>query len=81
MLLALLELFPEALERREGRALLALSAADHPGDTRLEPWLNRLSGKCLPYSLLAEHFPGWEKDGPQVQKSRERSRSARTRPA
>lgn len=72
MLLALLEVFPEALERREGRALLALSATDHPGDVRLEPWLNRLSGKRLPLSLLAEHFPGWEKDGPQTLKIRKR---------
>ena len=81
MLLALLEHFPEALECREGRALLALSAADYPGDVRLDPWLDRLSGKRLPFSLLAEHFPGWEKDGPQTQKIRERLRLARTRPA
>ena len=81
MLLALLELFPEALEYREGRALLALSAADRPGDVRLDPWLDRLWGKRLPFSLLAEHFPGWEKDGPRTQKTRERARLARRRPA
>lgn len=32
MLLALLVIFPDALKHREGRALLALSAADYPGD-------------------------------------------------
>ena len=73
---ALLEVFPEALKRREGRALLALSAADYPEDARLEPWLRQLRGKALPLSLLAEHFPGWEKDGPQTQKVRERLGSA-----
>ena len=72
MLLALLEVFPEALKRREGRALLALSAADFPGDARLEPWLRQLRGKALPLSLLAEHFPGWEEDGAQTKKIKER---------
>ena len=74
MLLALLEVFPEALKRREGRALLALSAADCPGDVRLEPWLRQLRGKALPLSLLSEHFHGWEKDGPQTQKVQKRLR-------
>ena len=76
MLLALLEVFPEALERRECRALLALSAADYPEDSRLEPWLRQLRGKALPLSLLSEHFPGWEKGGPQAKKIRERLRLA-----
>lgn len=76
MLLALLEVFPEALKRREGRALLVLSAADYPEDARLEPWLRQLRGKALPLSLLSEHFPGWEKDGPQTQKIRKRLGSA-----
>ena len=72
MLLALLEVFPEALAHRECRALLMLSAADFPEDSRLEPWLNRLSVKRLPFSLLAEHFPDWEKDGAKPRKIRER---------
>ena len=76
MLLALLEVFPDALKRREGRALLALSAADCPGDARLEPWLKQLRGKRLPLSLLSAHFPGWEKDGPQTLKVQKRLRLA-----
>ena len=72
MLLALLELFPEALERQEGRALLALNAVRFPQEARLEPWLKRLRNKPIPLDLLDEHFAGWERDGINTRRLRER---------
>lgn len=72
MLLALLDLFPEAIERQEGRALLALSGGNYPQDTRLEPWLEQLRSKSIPLELLDEHFAGWEKAGVNTRRLRTR---------
>ena len=74
MLLALLDLFPEALNLEAGPALLALAAVNYPYDLRLEPWLKKLRNIPIQViiALLDEHFTGWELTGVNTRRLRTR---------
>ena len=74
MLLALLDLFPEALDLEAGPALLALAIVNNPYDLRLEPWLKKLRNIPIQVILasLDEHFAGWGLTGVNTRRLRKR---------